>query len=82
MLDRSKLLACHGVNPERWADRWGIEPFTAACQDCGATTITSVPFACGELRGLMAPPCEACGNEVTPYCVVGARRDLLEILRE
>lgn len=29
----------------------------------------SRPFAQGQLRGLMAPPCE-CGNEMTPYGIV------------
>ncbi len=69
MLERERFLIVHGQSPERWADRWGIEPFSAECHVCDRLLTTTVPFACGTLRGLVAPECE-CGNELTPYCVV------------
>lgn len=69
-----------GTTPEEWAARWQLEPFTTACRRCKAPLTTSLPFAIGELRGLVAPQC-SCGNPNPPYCVVGAKRDLLEILQ-
>lgn len=61
-----------GVDAESWARRHGITPYTGPCQECGRERTTSVPFADGDLRGLIAPRCE-CGHEGTPYCVVVAR---------
>jgi hypothetical protein len=69
MVARSRVLVIHGQDPEAWAERYGIEPFSYPCSDCGKDLTTTVPFALGELRGLFAPAC-SCGNEQTPYCVV------------
>lgn len=63
------LIAAQGVDPVRWARRWGIEPFTFPCSQCERDLTTSIPFAVGALRGLVAPRC-ACGNYLTPYAVV------------
>lgn len=68
-LSRRRFLLVRGQTPERWAERYGIEPFTHPCDVCGAALTTSIPFAANTLRGLLAPPC-ACGNLNTPYCVV------------
>lgn len=62
-------LVIHGISAEAWARRYDIEPCSAPCQDCGVMRTTTVPFACGQLRGLMAPKCE-CGQEGVPYCLV------------
>jgi hypothetical protein len=78
-LDRRRFLVAYGVDPARWARRHDIEPAEAPCQVCGAPLRTTLPFAAGEFRGLLAPPCGACGNEITPYCLVRDARfgDLL-----
>lgn len=59
----------HGITAEAWAKRWGIQPFSYPCSECGRMCTTSIPFAQGTLRGLQSPVCE-CGNERTPYGVV------------
>jgi len=69
--DRSRFLLVLGATPAPWAERWGIEPFSHPCNECGLLLTTSVPFAVGTLRGLVAPRC-VCGNERTPWCVVRA----------
>ena len=76
---RENFLAVHGITAEHWAARYGIEPFSHPCHESGATLSTTAPFAVGQLRGLMAPPC-ACGNANTPYCLVRDPRfgDLLD----
>src|SRR4051794_14752016 len=76
---REKFLTIHGITAERWAARYDIEPFEHPCHECGATLRTSIPFAVGQLRGLMAPPC-VCGDQNTPYCLVRDARfgDLLQ----
>jgi hypothetical protein len=76
-LDRSRFLIVHGADPVAWAKRWGIVPYVGTCSECGAQTETTIPFATSELRGLMSPPC-TCGNVATPYCVLGAKVDLLK----
>lgn len=68
-MNREKFLIVHGVDPARWAQRYEIQPVTRPCRVCGNPLATSVPFAHGTLRGLLAPTC-ACGNARTPYCVV------------
>lgn len=70
-LQRERFLVAHGVDPKRWARTHDIVPFTAPCADCGTALTTSLPFASGQLRGLIAPRCD-CGNEHPPYCVVRA----------
>lgn len=72
-LERLKFLRVLGADPVRWADRYGLLPFDAACDGCGSSVTTSVPFACGTLRGLLAPHCD-CGNAFPPYCVVRDER--------
>ncbi len=69
MSRRRAWLFVHGLDPAKWARRFGIEPFAYPCSLCGALLTTSLPFLVGALRGLVAPPC-ACGNELTPYAVV------------
>lgn len=73
MLNRARFLLVHGVDARRWAKRHDLEPFTHPCGACGEPLTTSIPFAVGTLRGLVAPACR-CGNTVTPYCVVRDRR--------
>lgn len=68
-MTRDHFLLVHGQDPDEWARRYGIEPFTHPCSRCDAPLTTTVPFACGSLRGLLAPAC-SCGNTQTPYCVV------------
>ncbi len=70
LIDKKRVIFFHGVDHVRFAERFGIEPCTAPCTDCCAPRTTTVPFACGEFRGLMAPPCIVCGHEGTPYCLV------------
>lgn len=67
---RTSWLVLHNGDPALWARRHGLEPFSHPCRDCGIVLTTTVPFAAGEMRGLVAPRC-ACGNEGTPYCIVG-----------
>ena len=62
-------LFVHGVTPEAWSARYGVEVFTYPCSACGAPCTTTLPFVQGQLRGLQAPPC-SCGNEKTPFGVV------------
>lgn len=69
IVDRSRILVAHGVTVEQWTERYGCEPFSHPCGDCGRELTTSIPFAYGRLRGLIAPACE-CGNDRPPYCVV------------
>lgn len=66
---RRRFLSVYGVDPGRWAKRYGITPFTAKCGGCGRELTTSVPIFFRSWRGLAAPACE-CGNEDTPYCVM------------
>lgn len=71
------MLIAHGFNPLRWAKRWGLKPFTYPCFKCGDAATTTIPFACNDLRGLIAPTCR-CGHDRPPYCVVRTEGDLLE----
>jgi hypothetical protein len=81
MLDRSAWLLVHGADPVRWAKRYGIEPFTAPCYGCDAPLTTSIPFACENLRGLVAPAC-GCGTDARPpYGVVAVDGDSEHLLR-
>jgi hypothetical protein len=68
-MDRERFLIAFGVDANRWAARYGIEPFSHPCIECGAALTTTLPFAQGTLRGLVAPQCE-CGNKNTPYELV------------
>lgn len=76
MFDRDRFMKVLGGDPAKWANRYGIEPFTHPCRECGLYFTTSIPIARGTLRGLIAPVCE-CGNADTPYCVVSAKGDVL-----
>lgn len=69
---RTSWLVLHNGDPERWARRHAIEPFSHPCSDCGAELMTTIPFMVrySEMRGLVAQKC-VCGNEGTPYCIVG-----------
>lgn len=68
---RATFLLVLGADPERWAKRYGIEPFTHPCIVCGESCTTSIPFAARGFRGLIAPRC-ACGHRTTPYALVRA----------
>lgn len=68
-MPRRRWLIAYGVDPVRWARRWGIEPFSYPCSLCGVELATTLPFVVGDLRGLVAPPC-TCGNQRTPYAVI------------
>lgn len=71
-LHRSNWLIVHGGNTWQWEQRHGLERFTHPCVACGAQLTTTIPFVIRDspMRGLVAPKC-ACGNERTPYCIVG-----------
>lgn len=72
-------LIIHGISTERWSQRYGIEAFTHPCSECARPCTTTIPFAHGPIRGLQAPRCE-CGNEKTPYVVVAAEGDILDLV--
>lgn len=72
-MDSERFLIVYGIDPIKWADRFGLLPFTAPCDKCGASLTTSLPFFYSSLRGLRAPQC-SCGNKRTPYCVVRDKR--------
>jgi|SRR5688572_8121582 len=72
MHDRSKWLIIHGADPEKWAKRYDIEPLSHPCYHCGVVQTTSIPFAAGTLRGLVALAHECHGVvRNPPYCIVG-----------
>ena len=77
-LSRRRFLRVISADPNDWAERYGIEPFTVPCSGCGATRVTSIPFFSGTLRGLIAPGCECGCDSLPPYCVVrvGSAGDL------
>lgn len=68
-MNRRRFLRIHGVSLKAWSQRHDLEPYTRPCSECGAPLTTTVPFATGQMRGLLAPDC-SCGNKNTPYCVV------------
>lgn len=70
MLPRAQFIRLVVGSSEAFERRHGLQRFIAPCQECGQPLATTQPFACGKLRGLIAPRC-ACGNDVTPYGVVG-----------
>lgn len=51
-----------------WAERHSVEPFSHPCEGCGAERTTTVPFAWGVWRGLVAPLCP-CGHPRPIFCV-------------
>lgn len=63
-------LVVHGVTAEEWTKRYGVEPFSHPCEDCGRPRTTTVPFVRGTLRGLRAPACECGAEEGVPYVIV------------
>lgn len=67
--DRDSFLRIHGQDASAWAQRYGLEPLRHPCLRCGVILETTIPFAAGEIRGLIAPYCE-CGNTLVPYCAV------------
>lgn len=71
MWNRSKFLIVYGADPVKWAKRYDIEPFSHPCYHCGIIQTTTIPFACGRLRGLLATAHE-CHGEMRrpPYCIV------------
>jgi hypothetical protein len=59
----------YGVSVAEWTKRYGVEPFSHPCYECGRVLSTSIPFVQGTLRGLQAPQCE-CGHPNPPYAMV------------
>lgn len=70
-------LYVHGADAKVWASKYGIKPFTAPCQDCGAICETTLPLVLGPFRGL-AIECP-CGSHV-PYCLVRSTGDLFDAI--
>lgn len=64
-----RFLIVHGMDAEKWAKRYDLEPFSHSCSKCGVMLTTTLPIALGQLRGLMAPRCD-CGNQESPVYVV------------
>lgn len=64
-------LDVYGISVEAWTRRWGVQPFTSPCYECGRPLTTTIPFVVGDLRGLRAPAC-VCGQDRAPYVVVSA----------
>lgn len=73
--DKSPFLYIYGVDSKRWADKFGIEPVIAPCQNCKRIMETSLAFVYGPFRGL-AINCP-CGSHV-PYCFVRAVGSLFD----
>ena len=65
------FMVVHGQDPDAWARRYGLEPESVECHECGAEKRTTIPFFHGEYRGLMAPPCP-CGSKSRTWCLVRA----------
>lgn len=80
-LERENWVYVHGQDPVKWAKRWGIETQVVPCGGCSKPREMTVAFFSGELRGLVAPRCE-CDEELPPYCLVHAKGDLLEYLKD
>jgi hypothetical protein len=76
----SKRWLVYGISQEAWTRRFGVEPFSHPCSECGEVLTTSLPFVQGQMRGLSAPRCK-CGNDHTPYAVVRDARygDLFDV---
>lgn len=71
LINRAKILRVLGQDPDRWAARYELIPVVdQPCFKCGQLQTTSIPFAVGRCRGLIAPVCE-CGHPYPPYCAVG-----------
>lgn len=71
----TQMLYIYGINPKRWASRFGIEPITAPCQNCGKLIETTLPLIFESFRGL-AIDC-SCGSHV-PYCFVHVTGNLFQ----
>lgn len=71
------LALVHGGDYLKWADRHGLEPVGTQCSECGASLLTTIPFADYRFRGLATPNC-VCGNKDTPYCFVAAKGSLFD----
>jgi hypothetical protein len=70
IISSDKLVQVYGADPDRWAKRHGLEPFSCKCHDCDRTKVTTIPVAAPDgIRGLMAPPCP-CGSPAKTYCIV------------
>lgn len=81
IIDRDAVLVPVGVTTEQWIARYGIEPFTHPCARCRKSSTTTIPFAQGPRRGLMAPQC-LCGYPTPPYCIIRATGDLFDECRD
>lgn len=78
-MSRNSFLKFLGSDYIVWANKYKIEPVKHPCSDCGKESITNIPIAKGELRGLIAEDC-SCGNNKMHYCFVRdpAKGDILE----
>lgn len=69
MFDPTHFLLIHGQDPKKWAARYGIDPCEYPCDYCKKIQKTTIPFACGQFRGLIAERC--CDERQSPlYCFV------------
>lgn len=68
-MNRKKFLKVYGISTEKWAERWDLEIYIRPCSKCNEDCSMTIPFAYGQMRGLMADVCK-CGNERTPFCLV------------
>lgn len=70
LYDRDHFVFPLSADPAAWARKYDIEPFTAPCYGCGAPLTTSIPFAQGQRRGLLAPTCTCGTDALPPLCMV------------
>jgi hypothetical protein len=68
-MNGEQRLTIYGVTAEDWTARYGVEPCTHPCSECGTMLTTTIPFVQGALRGLAAQTCP-CGNARTPFTLV------------
>lgn len=65
-MNSDNFIAALGQDPSSWAKRWGLTVVKGKCPKCGTPLETTVPFFCGEYRGLRSPRC-SCGHFGAPY---------------
>ncbi len=78
-MNRDRFLRVLGADPQRWMQRYDLQPFSSPCSGCGAERTVSIPIASGKLRGLIAPLC-SCGSLDAPYCWMSTQGDSLSDL--
>ena len=68
ILNHSRLIIAHGVDPSAWIAKHGLEPFTHPCGVCEKPRTTSIPCTDGVHAGLMSPKCDREDCPDAPYC--------------